>query len=165
MSLLRLCRVLPVCLVALSQPLPAAAQQAVAPTPATFTRTDTLDAVTALFITKRNAAYWPLALALPGLRLMASGQRKYDVYSGQWVDTPASGGAVAAGLGLAGAGLGFMLARNSTYSMAKLNEFQRTYAAGAPLSPVYAALLRPRHFAKADQWREKTARKQARRKK
>ena len=142
--------------------LPAAAQQPVVPAAVTFTRTDTLDAVTALFITKRNAAYWPLALALPGLRLLASSQREYDIYNGQWVDTPASGGAVAAGLGLMGAGLGFMLARNSTYSMAKLNEFQRTYAAGAPLPPAYAALLRPRHFARADYWRKKAARKQAR---
>lgn len=111
---------------------------------------------------KREGGRLPLLLALPGLQLMAGTQRNYNIYTGQWEETGASGGAVAAGLGLMGAGLSFMLVRHSTYSLAKLVALQVAYEEGASLPPSYAAMLRPKHFAKAAKWRAKAARKAAR---
>lgn len=126
-------------------------------------RQDTLDAITALFMMKRVNGEWPLALALPGLRLMSSGTREYNPGTGSWDETPASAGAVAAGLGLAGVGLTYMLVRHTTYSYEKLNALHAACAAGAPIPAQYRAQLQPRHFAKAGKWKTRLARKEARR--
>ncbi|SHJ15738.1 hypothetical protein SAMN02745146_2473 [Hymenobacter daecheongensis DSM 21074] len=142
-------------------PVPAASLPA-APAAPVYTRADSLDAVSALFAMKRAGGRWPLLLALPGLRLMAGTQRDYNVYTGHWEETPASGAAVAAGLGLMCAGLTFMLVRNSTYSMLTLLDLQTAHADGKSLPPAYRAQLRPRHFAKAAKWRGKYTRKAAR---
>ncbi|MCR5887308.1 hypothetical protein LRS06_05840 [Hymenobacter sp. J193] len=126
-------------------------------------RQDTLDAVTALFMMKRVSGEWPLALALPGLSLMSGGTREYNPVTGSWDETPASGGAVAAGLGLAGVGLTYMLVRHTTYSYEKLNALHAACAAGAPIPAQYRAQLQPRHFAKAGLWKARLARREARR--
>ncbi|QIX62223.1 hypothetical protein HER32_13955 [Hymenobacter sp. BT18] len=126
-------------------------------------RQDTLDAITALFMMKRVNGEWPLALALPGLRLMSGGTREYNPVTGSWEETPASGGAVAAGLGLAGVGLTYMLVRHTTYSYEKLNALHAACAAGAPIPAQYRAQLQPRHFAKAGKWKARLARREARR--
>ncbi|UYZ57665.1 hypothetical protein [Hymenobacter latericus] len=137
----------------------APAAPAAAPGPAAYSRTDTLEALSAMFTMKRRGGHLPLTLAMPGVALMSTKQREYDVYSGSWVETAPSGGAVAAGVLLMGGGLAYLLVRNSTYNLGTLQQLQINYDAGQPLPERYRRELRPRHFAKAAKWRAKRERR------
>lgn len=139
-------------------PAPSAAQLL------TDARTDTLDAVTGLFMARRSAGAWPLVILLPVARIMAGATATTPASSPYAPQQAApSDGSVAAGLGLMGAGLVFMLVHNAPYSQARLATLQDAYRAGQPLPAAIRHKLRPHHLVAGRRYRERQERRAARR--
>ncbi|KAA9332022.1 hypothetical protein F0P96_11050 [Hymenobacter busanensis] len=147
-------------------------QGAATPAPATATspvlavagrtRADTLDAVLGLFMAKRFGGQLPALLLVPVGGLIAgtsNADGEYNVYTGQYEEKQVSGGAVAAGLGLALGSAVYMFVHNAPYSMAKFQELEAAYNAGQPLPPALRAQLKPKHFDSGREWRNKMARR------
>ncbi|MET4075884.1 hypothetical protein [Hymenobacter sp. UYCo722] len=158
---------------AVTTPAPATAPAPAVTTPPTLApsavqlladaRTDTLDAVTGLFMARRSAGTWPLVILLPVARIMAGATATTPASSPYAPQQAApSDGAVAAGLGLMGAGLVFMLVHNAPYSQAHLAALQTSYKAGQPLPATIRQKLRPQHLTAGRRYRERLERRAAR---
>lgn len=157
-----------------SVPLPVAAPSAptatLAPTPAqllTDARTDTLDAVQGLFLSRRSAGTWPLVVLLPVARILtgstATSPNSSSPYAPQ--TAPPSDNSVALGLGLMGAGLTYMLLHNAPYTKAHYQTLSFAYGNGQPLPANIRQGLRPRHLEKGRQYRQRLERRALRRSK
>lgn len=157
-----------------SVPPPVAAPSApaapLAPTPAqllTDARTDTLDAVQGLFLSRRSAGTWPLVVLLPVARILtgstATSPNSSSPYAPQ--TAPSSDNSVALGLGLMGAGLTYMLLHNAPYTKAHYQTLSFAYGNGQPLPANIRQGLRPRHLEKGRQYRQRLERRALRRSK
>jgi len=159
---------------AVATPAPAAAPAPAATTPPApapsavqwlaDARTDTLDAVAGLFMARRSVGTWPLVVLLPVARILAGATGTTPASSPYAPQQAASSdGAVAAGLGLMGAGLVFMLVHNAPYSQAHLAGLQAAYKAGQPLPATIRQKLRPQHLTAGRRYRQRLERRAARR--
>ncbi|PJJ58592.1 hypothetical protein [Hymenobacter chitinivorans] len=128
-----------------------------------YTMADSLDAVAGLFASRRLGGQIPLLAVLPAARLMTgSSGKEYNMYTGQFEDKKASGGAIAAGLGLVVGSFTYMILHNSPYTQAKLAEIRTACEAGAPIPAKVRVLLKPRHFEAGREERNRQLRRAAR---
>lgn len=127
-------------------------------------RTDTLDAVQGLFLSRRGAGAWPLVVLLPVARILA-GASNTDLPNNPVAPqtTSPSSGSVALGLGLMGAGLAYMLIHNAPYTKAHYQELSLAYRSGQPLPANLRQLLRSRHFEIGRKYRQRQERRALRR--
>lgn len=128
-------------------------------------RTDTLDAVRGLFLSRRGAGAWPLIVVLPVARILA-GTTNTDLpnsssYAPQ--TTSPSGGSVALGLGLMGAGLAYMLLHNAPYTQEHYQALSLAYSNGQPLPANIRQGLRARHLTIGRKYRQRQERRALRR--
>ena len=135
-----------------------------APTPAQLladARTDTLDAVQGLFLSRRSAGAWPLVVMLPMARILTgsttTGPNSSSPYAPQ--TAPPSDNSVALGLGLMGAGLTYMFVHNAPYTNARYQTLRLAYNNGQPLPANIRQHLRPRHLEKGRQYRQRMERR------
>lgn len=134
-------------------------------TPNNRTRADSLDAVLGLFIAKRFAGQLPALLLTPvgaALAGTSNADGEYNYTTGQFEEREPSTGAVIGGLALAFGGVAYMYIHNAPYSMAKFESLKLAYEGGAPLPATLRAQIKPKHFDQGREWRNKLARKAAR---
>lgn len=138
-----------------------------APTPTQLladARTDTLDAVQGFFLSRRGAGVWPLLVVLPAARLL-TGATNTDLPNNPYApqSTSPSGGSVALGLGLMGAGLAYMLIHNAPYTKDRCQTLILAYSNGQPLPATIRQGLRPRHLELGRKYRQRLERRALRR--
>ncbi|WP_426490351.1 hypothetical protein [Hymenobacter sp. 102] len=130
-----------------------------------YTLTDSLDAVAALFQSKRLMGQLPTLTLLPAARLLSGSSAadgQYNVYTGQFEENKPSAGAVAAGLGLAIGSVAYMFIHNAPYSNAKYAELVAAAQAGTPIPAKWRAQLKPKHFDQGRELRTRMLRREAR---
>ncbi len=142
---------------------PSAPASAPVPTPTQLladARTDTLDAVQGLFMSRRGAGAWPLVGVLPVARIL-TGATNTDLPNNPVAPqtTSPSSGSVALGLGLMGAGLAYMLIHNAPYTKAHCQALSLAYRNGQPLPADLRQSLRPRHFELGRKYRQRLERR------
>lgn len=159
-----------------SSPTPAPNTPTAAPVPAptptpaqllTDARTDTLDAVQGLFLSRRSAGTWPLVILLPVARILTGSTTTSPNSSSPYAPqaAPPSDNSVAVGLGLMGAGLVYMLVHNAPYSNAHYQELSLAYRNGQPLPASISQKLHPRHLELGRKYRQRLERRALRHKK